>query len=192
VFFPETINANLFPRFFALTRCHFSYPKGFKIRASGGEFHKTLVGSMILDKPQPTYTSQHSARPPILLNAEMSPRSFRINCWGSLFRPTTLDNMSEDEIAWAKSQTPSMAFLASQGTKISEVFNNGNSPITPFYKVYQDICPICYEQDSPCDTVVAPCGHVYHEKCYLSMLSNMKSINCTICNQATKFIISYK
>ncbi|MDR1334215.1 MAG: hypothetical protein LBJ71_03285 [Holosporaceae bacterium] len=100
--------------------------------------------------------------------------------------------MSEDEIARAKSRILSKAFLAIQGTKISEVFNNGNSPITLSYRVYQDICPVCLEQDPPCDTVATPCGHVYHEECYLSMLSNMKSTNCAICNQAINFIISYK
>jgi hypothetical protein len=231
VLFPKTINANLLPRLFA-TGSQVFYPKGFRIdvpRSKENEFHKILMGSLFPGEWEAIDLLQKSLRAPkspaqkmpyatdLMYTSRRSAllfgkpgKNIRINCLGRLFlgSSVTLDDMSKDEIAFAKSLIPSRAFLTSKGVKISkELMNDINFFTPPFYKVRQDICSICHELDSPCDTVATPCGHVYHEECYRSMLSFYKKeatnyfanpfakpreTNCAICEQNTSIINIYK
>ncbi|MDR1334214.1 MAG: hypothetical protein LBJ71_03280 [Holosporaceae bacterium] len=191
VFFPEvTIEANLPPFFFVLAGSRVFYPEGTRLNIfgnEGNEFHRILKGSLIPGESKAMYISPRFTLPrKQVSNAGKPCRTLRIDRWGHLSRGSiTRDDISEDDIAFTKSSTPSKAFLISRGIKINAKLNI-NSPLNRLnFKVYEDICPLCWEEEG-CDTVMIPCGHVYHEDCYLSMISERKVDDCGICRSITR------
>jgi hypothetical protein len=189
VLFPKTINANLFPRLFE-TGSRVFYPEGFRVNVSGSEgneFHKILMGSLFPGDSKTMYTSQ---RAPLLFGKRGE--KLRLNYHLLHGSSVTLDDMFENEIVFAKSLIPSRAFLASKGVKISRELMNDRTFFTNlFLRIYPDICPVCHEDEKPCDIVVS-CGHVYHEKCYQSMVSHAKQNNCALCRKTTFIVNIYK
>jgi hypothetical protein len=178
---PQTISANLLPIFF-MTGGRISYPEGLQIDVPGierNEFHKILMRSLVpADESKKMFMPRVSALPFRKLSKDL-----RINYQGRLFykSPATLDDMSENEIAYAKSLIPSRAFLASKGASFSRELMNNRAFFTPLsFKIYMDTCPACRNPEIPCNTV-ANCGHTYHERCYRIMISQAKKDECALC-----------
>jgi hypothetical protein len=188
VILPQTINANLLPIFF-MTGGRIYYPERLQIDVPGierNEFHKILMSSLVpADESKRMFMLRRSALPFIKLSKDL-----RINYQGRLFykSPATLDDMSENEIAYAKSLIPSRAFLASKGVRVSKELMNNKAFFSPLsIKVHTDFCSKCHNPKIPCDAV-ADCGHTYHERCYLTMVSQAQRSNCTICGSRTQII----
>jgi hypothetical protein len=186
--FPPKVNANLFPNIFVLAKSKVFCPEKIEINVpgiKGSEFRRLWIGLTDPGESKNYFTSRRSALPPF---GKFDGR-IKINSWGHLLRGSlTLDDLSEKEMFFTKSLMLSKASFLNLGIEAMK-----RCFIWFSFRVYADACPICLDREKPCDTVAIPCGHVYHQDCYLSMayFSTDTGVNCAICRQPSRVVGIY-